>query len=211
MQDQAKRMKYIRMKTFKKGTEEREDLLVAYQNWAVKVAQEKEKRLQEVIEERRRKLKEEYFKEQAKKQRKKGFLGIKNLVKKHITELKTTNTALVNSESEPQIQQPQEGQQESGGDQKEINVQRRQAFISPQNQESQDQPNKEGDKTQGDSDAMVLEEDIESPVDGFIDRRMKKKGQKNETDELRLGVMPHQNGKSCMIHAIVYYIALFFL
>ena len=108
MQDQAKRMKYIRMKTFKKGTEEREDLLVAYQNWAVKVAQEKEKRLQEVIEERRRKLKEEYFKEQAKKQRKKGFLGIKNLVKKHITELKTTNTALVNSESEPQIQQPQE-------------------------------------------------------------------------------------------------------
>merc|ERR1711871_6861 len=72
--------------------------MVAYQKWALKVSQEKEKRIQEVVEERRKKLKEEYFKEQAKRQRKKGYLGqMKQLVHKHMKELKTTNDALTNA------------------------------------------------------------------------------------------------------------------
>ena len=99
MQD-LERVKYIRMKTFKKGTEEREDLMVAYRKWAVKIADEKKKRIEEVTEARRKKLKEDYFREQAKKQRKKGYMGMKQLVQKHISELKTTNTALGNDGEE---------------------------------------------------------------------------------------------------------------
>ena len=184
MQD-LERVKYIRMKTFKKGTEEREDLMVAYRKWAVKIADEKKKRIEEVTEARRKKLKEDYFREQAKKQRKKGYMGMKQLVQKHISELKTTNTALGNDGEEHELQAEKDVDQEPT----QKIIERRDAMNLRENQEIVPHV------TDAMEEAIMSADTKPSRVDKFINRRMRKKGQKFESEEFRLGVMPHQNGR----------------